>query len=49
MGTHTELPITFITEVPARAGLLPMVVGLFGLAAIVRRRENSPYTAQFKI
>ena len=44
MGTHTELPITFNTEVPAPAGLLPMVVGLFGLVTIARRQENSPYS-----
>jgi hypothetical protein len=37
LGTHTELPITFDATVPEPAGLLPMLVGLFGLFVVLRR------------
>jgi hypothetical protein len=37
LGTHTELPITFSARVPEPAGLLPMLVGLFGLSVVLRR------------
>jgi hypothetical protein len=40
LGTHTELPIIFSATVPEPAGLLPMLVGLFGLSAILRRTSG---------